>query len=92
MTIRYFEVASNLQREFVWPAHNRGIWYHTPKAPRFRTAPTWMALLTRCSLLNTRSRCSADPCPMTLPGAASTDFSNRLTKILSEIRKPKPPG
>jgi hypothetical protein len=43
------------------------------KHQRFRPAPAWMALLTRCSLLNTQSKCSADPCRTALRDAASID-------------------
>jgi hypothetical protein len=41
------------------------------KRQSFRPAPDWRALSIRCSLLNTQSRCSVDPCQTPLRDVAS---------------------
>jgi hypothetical protein len=63
MTMRYVDVASSdLQREFHLARSRPRDLTPQPKAPIISPAPAWMALLTRCFLLNTRSRCFADLC------------------------------
>jgi len=76
MTMRYVEIASDdLQREFrLARSHPRHLWPHSREHQSLPPAPAWMACLTLCSLLNTRSRCFADLSQTALPGTASTAY------------------